>query len=367
MVFQSLLSTVTTSAGSGFIGGAFGGGSPPEGGGVLCGGTAKDSPSKHSAYLIGSVRTFNDLPQLERSTRRRADMDAAQLRGRVSPHGEPEAVPPTVGWWRWRAVAVASEGPAAEARDGKATLYAMEQSLSSWERDVNERLNDWQHAEEVKPIFCTSRNYGTFTRRDYLYSGSAGVPSRSASPLESANCAPTERATSKGSGAATQPGGSCERPCEPTQGAENMSFFEHVLRPGDSLSALALKYQVQVNDIARANGISGMGSHASLLVRKSLRIPVLAGSASQAREASDQEPPANGKESTEASRQAPLELRTAKQSRRAAGDGNKAHGQLDGFQCVGARPARADPIAARLASVSTAAATAASSKEFPLS
>jgi hypothetical protein len=39
---------------------------------------------------------------------------------------------------------------------------------------------------------------------------------------------------------------------------------------------------VQVSDIARANGISGMGSHASLLVRKKLRIPVLMSSSTAA-------------------------------------------------------------------------------------
>ena len=300
------------------------------------------------------------------------DMDAAeQHRGRVSPNGEPEAAAPTVGWWRWRAVAVASEGPAAEARDGKATLYAMERSLSSWEKDANERLNDWQHAEEVKPFFCTSRNYGTFTRRDFLYSGSAVTPVRPVSFLESANCAQIGRASSKGLGAAMHPGRSCERACESAQNAENsVSFFEHALQPGDTLSALAVKYQVQVNDIARANGISGLGSHASLLVRKSLRIPVLAVSVSQAREASDQERQAGGADEAETNREAPLELPATKQlrsgARKTAEDRKKANRQrdgfrLDGFQCVEAKPAKADPIAARLACVSTAAAAAAAS------
>ena len=49
------------------------------------------------------------------------------------------------------------------------------------------------------------------------------------------------------------------------------------ISPSRSVSSLAITYKVHINDMTRANGISGMGLHASLLVRKTLRIPVLSG------------------------------------------------------------------------------------------
>ena len=363
MVFQSLLSTVTTAASSGFIGGTFSGsGSPPESGAA--------SPAKHNAYILGSLRTFDDLP-VERSTRRTANMNATEQHRR--PSGEVEVPAPTVGWWKWQAVVPTSQSLAADdqRRDG-ATLYAMEQSLSSWEQDANERLNDWQHAEEVKPIFRTSRNYGTFTRRDFLYSGTACAPARPASPPQPASDAVTKLSTLSGSGASTRPSQSCECASESRHGAEaNAAYIEHILRPGDTLSALAVKHQVQVNDIARANGLSGMGSHASLLVRKSLRIPVLANSsqACPAREATQEvssveaAKPQNKGAETQPS--VVKERNAAKDETRCKRTARSRVQPVGGsYQCgEGERVSRDagcdDPIAARLASVTAAAASAA--------
>ena len=363
MVFQSLLSTVTTAASSGFIGGAFSGsGSPPESGAA--------SPAKHNAYILGSLRTFDDLP-VERSTRRTANMNATEQHRRHS--GEVEASAPTVGWWKWQAVMPTSQSLAADdqPRDRRATLYAMEQSLSSWEKDANERLNDWQHAEEVKPIFRTSRNYGTFTRRDFLYSGTACAPARPASPPQPANGAVTKLSTLSGSEASTRPSQSCECASESRHGAEaNAAFIEHILRPGDTLSALAVKHQVQVNDIARANGLSGMGSHASLLVRKSLRIPVLANS-SQACPARERTQEVSSVEAAKPqNEEAETQLSDVKE-RSAASDETRckrtARSRVQpvggSYQCgKGERVSRDagcdDPIAARLASVTAAAAAA---------
>lgn len=149
-----------------------------------------------------------------------------------------------------------------------ATLLAMEQSLSSWEKNANERFNDWQNAAEIKPLFRTARNYGTFARRDFLYSGSACAPPSAASRQDATSSSSLKRTKSGRSDSGSR---SSE---EGTADAQAGAFLEHILFPGDTLSALAVKYRVQVNDITRANGISSMGSHTSLLVRKSLRIPV---------------------------------------------------------------------------------------------
>lgn len=378
MVFQSLLSTVTTSASSGFLGSTFsGGGSPPEGGAALCSG--KDTPAKHSTYHFGSVRTFHDLPQMERSTRRPVDMLVTEHQcGRAS-CGEVEASAPTVGWWKWHAVPT-NQGAASEdqAKDGRATLYAMEQSLSSWEKGANERLNDWQHAEEVRPIFRTSRNYGTFTRRDFLYSGTACAPARPAAPEESASCAVVGWSSSRGSGASTRPSQSSEgvRASNHDLGVESRAkqgFFEHTLRSGDTLSALAVKYQVQVNDIARANGISGMGSQASLLVRKSLRIPLLSSSGQNCtpKDETKEEQvisvvPAKGEfERVEPQRPSVPEKsalvakekrRTGEEEKERRTKGAGAQPVLQSYQCWDASldASRHDPIAARLASIAAA-------------
>lgn len=288
MVFQSLLSTVTSassSSGSGFIGGGLGG-SPPENGGALCGGVSKDSPSKH--YLIGSVRTFNDIPPQAERTNRRSMRPDQGAKSATSRDGGDAAAAPTFGWWSWRKVEEGA-GDAADGREGGATLFAMEKSLTSWEKDANERLNDWQHAEEVVPLFRSSVsarsscNYGTFARRDFLYSGAAACATPSSatthmasSSVERAECDKSDSSSSSTSSRSNEErhGTAQAQSAAGSASAHAASFVEHVLRPGDTLSALAVKYQVHVNDITRANGISGMGSN-SLLVRKSLKIPVL--------------------------------------------------------------------------------------------
>ena len=264
MVFQSLLSTVSAAAGavpgtSLKVGSGIGGGSPPEGAGASLMGR-----DKHC--MIGSARTFDDLlPHNEQRANRRAGCDGDEPCTRAGGSSAP-----TFGWWRWHQVEVSQAGEESRGRPG-ATLLAMEQSLTSLENGANEKLNHWQHAEEVKPLFRSEErtygtNYGTFTRRDFLYSGSARVdtPTVEASAARAGN---REVAACVGKCAAGSAHGT---------GAQTGGFLEHALRPGDTLSALAVRYNVQVSDISRANGLSGMGSSSSLLVRKSLRIPVLA-------------------------------------------------------------------------------------------
>ena len=59
----------------------------------------------------------------------------------------------------------------------------------------------------------------------------------------------------------------------PVRQPEPRTWFEHKVRPGDTLAALAVKYDVHIEDITRAHGTSGMGAH-RLLLRETLRIPV---------------------------------------------------------------------------------------------
>lgn len=391
MVFQSLLSTVTSasSSSSGFIGGGLGG-SPPENGGVLCGGLSKDSPGKH--YLVGSVRTFNDIPQAERSNRRppsmRPDHGARSATGK---DGSDAAAAPTFGWWSWRKVEEGS-GDAAAGREGGATLFAMEKSLTSWEQDANEKLNDWQHAEEIVPLFRSSVaarsscNYGTFARRDFLYSGAAAcapssVTTQMASSLvERAECGKSDSSSSTSSRSNEERHGTAQTSSAAGSASTQVaSFIEHMLRPGDTLSALAVKYQVHVNDITRANGISGMGSHTSLLVRKSLRIPVLSfavqfaggedtAAALPAEDDGTQDSKAEAKPSKEERRAAKGGRKRSEKAGERDWEGKKerAGGENSSYQSpVTTRiGGGVDPIAARLQAVA-AAATAAAAAHTP--
>ena len=345
MVFQSLLSTASSSSATGFFGGGFSG-SPPDtlkGGVSSAGGVSKDS------FLMGSVRTFDEIPAAgERAHRRPAErLPAEHSRGEGDRQWDEAQVQPTFGWWRWRRV---EEGPAeagGELKPVGATLHAIEQSLSSWEKDANEKFNHWQHAEEIKPLCRSSSSYGTygtFTRQNFLYSAAACAPTRAQGSQDASAPRARSDSTSASGEAARKPGDK--------DSSSAQSLVIHTLRPGDTLSALAVKYQVQVNDIARANGISGFGSHASLLVRKSLRIPVLAqqdaGECGHATEVAPQAPaekdaddaiPSSGA-STRGQRAAQVEASTG------GGGYQSAHGQ---------RSEQAHAIAARLTAILEAA------------
>jgi LysM repeat protein len=369
MVFQSLLSTASTSA-SGFFGGGFGGSPPTDfgaktgmsgaGGAGGAGGVSKDS------FLMGSVRTFDDIPTAERSHRR--DQHAGG-RGAGAREWEEAHAPPTFGWWRWHRV---EEGPVEAVGEQKsgATLLTLEQSLSSWEKDANEKLNHWQHAEEIKPLFRGSSGYGTygtFSRRDFLYSAAACAPASAAGSGKSSHKSPllcAQRARSDsltGSETSNQPG---------DKDSSVGSLVIHTLRPGDTLSSLALKYQVQVNDIARANGISGSGSHASLLVRKSLRIPVLAkldaGESGDEAEIESQAPEGQGGVVV---RRASSSSTTQTNDERPARQCSLSDAEVDadagaGYQsALGKRSEQAHAIAARF----TAAAEASTEAQSPVS
>ena len=207
---------------------------------------------------ISLVHPLNALPQAAYTRRRQLRVEQQGIRIEAGHEWDAQSNP-ALGWWSWNKVDF-QQKPAATQLRGVVTFHIMKQSTSSWE-DANEHLNGWKDAEEIKPLFRSSRNYGTFTRKIFHYSGALHVPA-------SKITLPTDGIKSRQS--------DCSESSDGAQ--ESGAFVVHTLRPGDTLSSLAITYKVHINDITRANGISGMGSHASLLVRKTLRIPVLSGS-----------------------------------------------------------------------------------------
>jgi len=116
-----------------------------------------------------------------------------------------------------------------------------------------QRLEDWDHEEEVAPIWRGQPNYGTFIRPRYTM----------------------HRQKSQTSPPCQKDGGE-----QPTGGFGSSfakeradPFITHEIKSTDTVPALALRYKVLVNDILAVNGVTG-NSHGSLLVRKTIRIPI---------------------------------------------------------------------------------------------
>mmetsp|Transcript_1551 Transcript_1551/g.2537 ORF Transcript_1551/g.2537 Transcript_1551/m.2537 type:complete len:232 (+) Transcript_1551:391-1086(+) len=154
---------------------------------------------------------------------------------------------------------------------------------------LEEALCAWQSAAEIEPL-CrgnqkTQSNYGTFSRKSCLFS--SAVEDKLTVFRDKCKAAPEDMSDTV-SRASTATARSDEHTC----------FVRHELQSSDTLGSLALKYNVTVNDIIRANGASGT-SHNALLVRKFLQIPVLVESPEGAGSVANSDSDSEGDEDTE--------------------------------------------------------------------
>jgi LysM repeat protein len=232
MVFQSLLSS---SVGMSFTDSS---NALVAGSGSLVG--LKDRPAGRSfesqvalgkVDMIGLTRTFSGFPP-EQAARRPVVEDGAG----------------------WSAVETGLGGP-------HTTLQRQESAAA-----LPDALDALLQGEQLAPIWCTQRNYGTFSRQTCTYSAAvsdhtsasrkASAPSAAPSEAQKApvsSATPFERASSE----AAHPRADTEALRREESLGDGEAFTEHAVATSDSVSALAIRYRVSVTDIMRANGMTG--------------------------------------------------------------------------------------------------------------
>eukprot|EP00960_Hanusia_phi_P037493 752990-Hanusia_phi.AAC.8 len=215
------------------------------------------SPSKH--VRLGIARTFDEIKHANSHKR----SEASPRRSRACSDARNDETRP-----------VATRRGDLDEDEGSETLG---------------KLVDWKTEDEIKPLWSSQKNYGTFTRTYLHYSASAmaSVDASRSLPAKVPKLANGERTKSIDSNTTSN-----DQPTNATSSNSDSNFVIHNVSRDDTLSALALKYRVtvitsfiefipltsnaKVNDIMRANGMTG-SSQSSLLVRKSLKIPAAFG------------------------------------------------------------------------------------------
>jgi len=235
MLFQSLLSTSMNFSNSLL------GSSSAENAVAISALKEASSPSKH--VRLGIARTFDEIKHANSHKR----SEASPRRSRACSDARNDETRP-----------VATRRGDLDEDEGSETLG---------------KLVDWKTEDEIKPLWSSQKNYGTFTRTYLHYSASAmaSVDASRSLPAKVPKLANGERTKSIDSNTTSN-----DQPTNATSSNSDSNFVIHNVSRDDTLSALALKYRVTVNDIMRANGMTG-SSQSSLLVRKSLKIPAAFG------------------------------------------------------------------------------------------
>ncbi|KAJ1491190.1 hypothetical protein T484DRAFT_1933756 [Baffinella frigidus] len=229
MVFQSLLSSSVgmsfTDSSNSLVAGSLSG--------------LKDRPAGRSfdnqvalgkVDMIGFTRTFNSIPP-EQAARR------AVGEGREG----------------WSAVGTGVGGPLTPLQRNEEGAAALPDALDAL-----------LQGEQLAPIWCTQRNYGTFSRQTCTYSAavsdySSASRKASAAASEGRNAPVSSEAPSeaRSSDAAHPKPSSADALRREDSLGDGEAFTEHAVATSDSVSALAIRYGVSVTDIMRANGMSG--------------------------------------------------------------------------------------------------------------
>jgi len=221
MVFQSLLSS---SVGMSFTDSST---ALVAGSGSLAG--LKDRPAGRSfesqvalgkVDMIGLTRTFSGFPP-EQAARRPVVEDGAG----------------------WSAVDTGVGPPPLQREESAAALP--------------DALDALLQGEQLAPIWCTQRNYGTFSRQTCTYS--AAVSDHTSASRKASSAAPSSApvASATPSSDAAHPRADTEALRREESLGDGEAFTEHAVARSDSVSALAIRYRVSVTDIMRANGMTG--------------------------------------------------------------------------------------------------------------
>mmetsp|Transcript_34509 Transcript_34509/g.108167 ORF Transcript_34509/g.108167 Transcript_34509/m.108167 type:complete len:217 (+) Transcript_34509:124-774(+) len=212
MLFQSLLSTSMNFSNTLL------GGSSAENAVAISALKEASSPSKH--VRLGIARTFDDIKH-------------------ANNHKRPES-----SSRRTKACSNAGDDQSRPVATRRGDLDEDEDS------ETLGKLVDWKTEDEIKPLWSSQRNYGTFTRTYLHYSASAmaSVDVNRSQPTKS----PEPGAKSTDVKVTSH-----EQPTNRSTSNSDSNFIMHNVSRDDTLSALALKYRVTVNDIMRANGMTG--------------------------------------------------------------------------------------------------------------
>lgn len=299
MVFQSLLTTVSTTGGGPTVRSVMGGHGDGGGGGVkgvVC----------NKEGSVSALRTF-DAIGVGQVSRQDSGVEGVSGHGKARAggySGEGGAAPQQRALREWETSERGGGGGGGEAGDGEEwVMGTYVESLSRWlttddstcsravqrtnsssdgpsspQKDgveglikgAERRCFDWQSEEEIRPVWAAQSNYGTFTR---TFIGGLSQPAFAKS------CKATAEQGSRGSSSSSSKaerkggGGGAEKRGE--GGGVPSQFVEHMLLRSDTLASLAVRYGTSVEEICFANGVYG-SKHTQLLVRKTIKIPTAA-------------------------------------------------------------------------------------------